>query len=87
MFSWFTTKKKEEPRSPEHLALEAFLNNLLKDENINTILPDKIEKDVYMKMLKLIIGVLRHTADTIHVDVLNHRITLHIEPIPSHSNV
>lgn len=87
MFSWFTTKKKEEPRTPEYLALEAFLNNLLKDENINTILPDKIEKDVYMKMLKLIIGVLRHTADTIHVDVLNHRITLHIEPIPSHSNV
>lgn len=60
-------------------AIEEFVDQLLKDEDINIgLLPDSIEKKIYSNVLKLIVSILDKLLDSCEIRLLNHKITFDI---------
>lgn len=80
MGNTFHREKKPAP-TPEDQAIEAFVMAQLKDADVNmTYLPDGIEKQIYINLIKIIIGNLHQITDSVRIEILNHVITLKIEP-------
>ena len=74
-------QKPKPPLTPEEQSIEAFVNALLRDANINaTFLPDNVEKEIYINILKIILGNLKSIVDSIRLEVLHHVITIKMEP-------
>lgn len=69
-------------------AIAKFVDDLLKDDNINlTLVPDSIEKRVYMRLFVMVLSGIKEGLEEVHLDIMGHRITLHIEPIPETEDV
>jgi len=80
MGNTFRRDKKPAP-TPEDQAIEAFVMAQLKNADINiSYLPDSIEKQIYINLIKIIIGNLHQITDSVRIELLNHVITLKIEP-------
>ena len=78
---------------------DASVNDLM-DKNINAIvdkflqnklinnryIPDFIEHRIYTNVIKLIIGLLKETAETSSLNVLGHTVSFKIEPMSASSS-
>lgn len=63
-------------------AIDTFVASLLADPEINICaLPDAIERTIYKKVLKVILGAIGHVADNADIELIGHRITVRIEPV------
>lgn len=68
-------------------AIDVFVKTLLTDPEINVHgLPDVVERVLYRKVLKIILGTLGHVADNAEIEFIGHKITIGIEPINSSNN-
>jgi hypothetical protein len=54
---------------------------MLENVDINqSCIPDNIEKQMYINLLKLILGNLKMLLDGIKIEILNHEINIVIKP-------
>lgn len=88
IFKLFSTRKpREEPDGPldhQDRVLDNIVIRFLENENINNrYIPDAIERRMYRNVLKLVIGHLSEVVEGTRFDVLGHRISLSITPIPA----
>lgn len=68
--------------SKEDQVIINFVNTLLNNANINNkCIPDKVEKQLYFNLLKILIGNLTELSKTFRIEFLNHRITINFEAI------
>jgi len=68
--------------SVEDEAIDSFIETLLRDKKVNCkYLPDFLERDIYRNLIRLIIGNLSEIIRSVRLTILNHVITLHIEPV------
>ena len=76
-------KKTPPPvQSAEDEAILRFVQEQLENARVNvSFIPDKMEKQIYINIIKIILANLQHLADTVRIEVLNHVITLRIEPL------
>lgn len=79
MFEWFKKKPVVE-EDDETKAILAFIDELLKDKEINTVLPDVLEKKLYLNMFKMLFAMLEHMSESVKIDFLNHTLTLKLSP-------
>ena len=69
--------------SDDHL--KAFVEGLLKDPKVNLgFVPDAIEKNLYLNVLRIGMGAMKKTCDETAVEFMGHRIRVVIEPIADH---
>ena len=65
----------------DRAAIDAFVDLLLRDKNVNCrYLPDFLERDIYRNLIRLILGNLTEIVRSVRIKIMNHVITLHIEP-------
>lgn len=73
--------KKPEENTSEASAIEQYIDSFLHDEQINTCLPDKMERKMYKKVLTKTIALLEKVLETTEIKILNHRVRFVLEPI------
>lgn len=74
-----------ETKSSKIIAIEDYIDDFLQDEEINTCLPDKMERRMYKNVLVKTITLLEKVLETTEIQILNHRIRLVLEPIEKNS--
>lgn len=69
-------------------AIDVFIDEvLLKNKDVNcSLVPDFMEKDVYRNVLRVIIGNITEIVKSCRIEILNHVITVHIDPIEASEN-
>jgi hypothetical protein len=83
-FFWPFSKKQENAEDPtrENSAVRHFVDTLLKDVRFNnSMIPDTVERKMYVELFETLLEVLKKVADTTVLEFMNHRITFQIEPI------
>lgn len=66
----------------QEAAVEAFIDILLKDKKVNcTYVPDFLERDIYRNLIRLILGNLTEILQSVRIQILNHVITIQINPM------
>jgi len=61
-------------------SIDNLVNKLLENDNINSpLIPDYIEKKIYMNVFKIFIGIVKETVDSINFTILNQNISLKLE--------
>lgn len=78
-------KQTEDAQPPKEKtsenALQQFVDSQLKDPALNSgMIPDSLEKEMYLNVLKVVIANLHHVTDSIKIEILNHVITLQVQP-------
>lgn len=77
MGTLFSKKKSE-----EEIILEKYINDLLKNKNINnSLIPDTIERNLYINILKLLINHIKEITDTIRIEFIGHVFTIKMEKL------
>jgi len=77
MGTLFSKKKSE-----EEIILEKYINDILKNKNINnSLIPDTIERNLYINILKLIINHIKEITDTIRIEFIGHVLTIKMEKL------
>lgn len=62
-------------------AVDDFVDELLKDPNINIyLLPDSIERKVYSNTLKIILSTLQKMFNNTNLDIIGHQLKLSLQP-------
>lgn len=79
------SETKIETKSSRIIAIEDYIEDFLQDEEINTCLPDKMERKMYKNVLVKTITLLEKVLETTEIQILNHRIRLVLEPIEKNS--
>lgn len=74
-----------ETKSSKIIAIEDYIEDFLQDEEINTCLPDKMERRMYKNVLVKTITLLEKVLETTEIQILNHRVRLVLEPIDKNS--
>lgn len=79
---WFT--KKKVTKSPTQVAIEAFVDELFqKSDSFNaTLLPDAVEKQIYIKLFCLLILNIKEICDGFKLELFDHEITISVTPKP-----
>lgn len=73
------------PRTTEEVLQEFIKEKLLKDPSMNnSYLPDPLEKEIYFSILNSVMIHMKKITETIHIEFLDHTITIQIQPKPSH---
>lgn len=74
------TMTEAAPSITEHEAMKALVDHIMKNRAINiSMVPDSIERQLYMNILTAGFAWLKETIDTVHIEILDHVITFHIE--------
>lgn len=81
MGNFLNLSKKTEEDTSETSAIEQYIDTFLHNEEINTCLPDKIERKMYKKVLTKTIALLEKVLETTEIKILNHRVRFVLEPI------
>ena len=81
MFEWFSKASKPEEVDEETRAIMQFIDSLLRDNRINTVLPDSLEKKIYVNMFKMLFAFLKQATDSVKVEFLNHVLTIQVKPL------
>lgn len=69
-------------------SVDNYVNGMLKDEEINSIIPDYIEKRIYKNAFSLFIKIVKNVSETTSVKFLDQEITIDINPtIDSNNNL
>lgn len=75
-------KKARPEETAEEEAIMRFVNAQLENAKVNmSFIPDKMEKQIYVNIIRIILANLQSLTDTIRIEILNHVITLRIEPM------
>lgn len=62
-------------------AVEAFVDELLEDPNINIyMLPDSVERPIYVNTLKMVLSMLQKTLNKTNLDIIGHQFKVVMEP-------
>lgn len=62
--------------------IEEFVNKCLQDKMINSeLLPDWLERKLYVNILTLVIGLMKETLETSSVNFIGHQLVFDIKPI------
>jgi len=76
--------QEESPESSCNISeekLKEFVEELLKDENINiAYLPDWVERQLYLNFLTILMGFIQKTTKTSAINMLGHQINFKISP-------
>lgn len=57
-----------------------FVNKMLSNKNINSILPDCLEKKIYVLLITKILNILLQIFQDFEINLLNHTIRCNIRP-------
>lgn len=61
--------------------IELFVDNLLKNENINiTIIPDSLEKKMYVNILTILLQLINESLKNIKITILDHTLSISMNP-------
>ena len=60
--------------------IDNYVDEMLEDEEINSSVPDFIEKKMYKKVFKSGIKILKNITDNTKISFMNHNIKIEIEP-------
>ena len=80
MGNFFRSSTTTEVKSSKVVAIENYIDDFLQDEEINSCLPDKMERKMYKNVLVKTITLLEKVLETTEIQILNHRIRLVLEP-------
>ena len=78
--------KKENDENMEKLcndlnqSIDNYVNEMLQDEEINSAIPDFIEKKIYKNVFKLIIKVMKSFTQSTKMSFLGQEISIKIDP-------
>ena len=73
--------KKDPTSVVSNGAIERFVDELLKDPNINIyLLPDSIEKPIYVNTLKIVLSLLQKSLNHTNLDIIGHEIKMQMQP-------
>ena len=68
-------------------ALKKFVDDILQDPNLNIyLLPDNIEKPLYMNTLKILLSVVQKVLNNTNLDIIGHEFKLQMQPSPENIN-
>jgi len=81
MGNFFRSSTTTEVKSSKIIAIEDYIDDFLQDEEINSCLPDKMERKMYKNVLVKTITLLEKVLETTEIQILNHRIRLVLEPM------
>ena len=76
-------REEEIQQEREHLkeSVIKIVDNMLENDGINSVLlPDYIEKKLYINVLTMIINLLKETLENTNLTLLNQKISLKVEP-------
>lgn len=60
--------------------IKEFIDEMLKDSEINTIIPDSIERKIYTNVTKLVLEIMKKSLESTTIKFLNHEVKLSINP-------
>lgn len=60
--------------------IDNYVDEMLEDEEINSSVPDFIEKKMYKKVFKSGIKIFKNITDNTKISFMNHNIKIEIEP-------
>merc|ERR1712146_711117 len=64
-----------------------YVSKLLECEEINSnVIPDSMESKMYKKFLLKMVCTIKLILQDLHIEVLNHRLKIHLEPILTKKN-
>lgn len=61
-------------------SIEQFVETLLKNKDINSFLPDCIEKKIYKNLILKTLNIILHFFRDFEINLLNHKIKVKIIP-------
>ena len=61
-------------------SIDNYVNEMLQDEEINSAIPDFIEKKIYKNVFKLIIKVMKSFTQSTKMSFLGQEISIKIDP-------
>ena len=62
-------------------SVQKLVNKILENDNINSpLIPDYIERKIYTNVFNIFIGLVKETIETTNISILNHNITLKLNP-------
>ena len=77
-----TRQKDNKTLSPSEECISMYVDKLLQCDDINSnIIPDSMESKMYEKFLLKMVSAIKLILEDLHVEVLNHRLKIHLEPI------
>ena len=76
------SKKKELEEFYNNLdkSVDKYVNEMLKDDEINSLIPDYIEKKIYKNVFKLVFKIMRNATDSTKISFMDQEITLNFSP-------
>lgn len=75
------TEDKVRSREISNSNIESFVDDVLADPSVNiSLLPDAIERPLYTNLIKIVLNVLQKTLAGIKLDLVNHELSLEINP-------
>ena len=57
-------------------SIDKYVNEMLKDEEINSVIPDYIEKKIYKNVFTLILKLMRNVTDSTKINFLDQELSL-----------
>jgi len=78
----FVKKTTEPAHSAKEEAIMRFINAQLENAKVNvSFIPDKMEKQIYVNIIRILLANLQSLTETVRIEIMNHVITLRIEPM------
>ena len=63
-----------------HESVSKMVDNILKNNDINTIIPDYIERKIYSNIFTILINLLKEVMEDANISILNQNIKLKMTP-------
>ena len=60
-------------------SIDKYVNEMLKDEEINSVIPDYIEKKIYKNVFTLVLKLVRNITDSTKISFLDQEISLKLD--------
>ncbi len=61
-------------------SIDKYVNEMLKDEEINSVIPDYIEKRIYKNVFTLVLKLFKNVTDSTKISILDQEITINLNP-------
>ena len=59
-------------------SIDKYVNEMLQDEEINSVIPDYIEKKIYKNVFSLVIKLVKNITDSTSINFMGQELTLNI---------
>ena len=75
------SRTRDPPLELSDAAIRQYVDRLLADPAINSMVPDSIERRIYIRFIHLLLALIKQTLESTRIEFLNHVITFRIEPL------